>query len=86
MLYFWVRSWGSSVSVASDYGLDDRATGVQPLVEAKDFSCSLCVQTGSEAHPASCTVGTRGPFPGGKARPGRDADHSPSSSAEFKNE
>jgi hypothetical protein len=22
-------------------------------------------------------MGTRGPFPGGKARPGRDADHSP---------
>jgi hypothetical protein len=26
-----------------------------------------------------------GPFPGGKARPGRDADHSPPSSAEVKN-
>jgi hypothetical protein len=36
-----------------------------------------CVQTGSEAHPASCTMGTGGPFPGDKARPGRDADHSP---------
>jgi hypothetical protein len=40
------------------------------------LSCSLCVQTGSGAHPASCTMGTGGPFPGGKARPGRDADHS----------
>jgi len=46
-------------------------------VGAKDFSCILCVQTGSGAHPASCTMGTGGPFPGGKARPGRDADHSP---------
>jgi hypothetical protein len=27
-----------------------------------------------------------GPFPGAKARPGRDADHSPPSSAEVKNE
>jgi hypothetical protein len=27
-----------------------------------------------------------GPFPGGKARPGHDADHSPPSSAEAKNE
>jgi hypothetical protein len=27
-----------------------------------------------------------GPFPGGKARPGRDADHSPPSSAEVVNE
>jgi hypothetical protein len=31
---------------------------------------SLCVQTGSGAHPASCTMGTGGPFPGAKARPG----------------
>jgi hypothetical protein len=37
---------------------------------ARDFSCNLCVQTGSGAHPASCTKGTGGPFPGGKARPG----------------
>jgi hypothetical protein len=27
-----------------------------------------------------------GPFPGGKARPGRDANHSPPSSAEVENE
>jgi hypothetical protein len=32
----------------------------------KDFPSSLCVQTGSGAHPASCTMGTRGPFPGAK--------------------
>jgi hypothetical protein len=31
-------------------------------------------------------MGTGGPFPGDKARPGRDADHSPPSSAEVKNE
>jgi len=31
-------------------------------------------------------MGTGGPFPGGKARPGRDVDHSPPSSAEVKNE
>jgi hypothetical protein len=31
-------------------------------------------------------MGTGGPFPGGKARPGRDADHSPTSSAEVKYE
>jgi hypothetical protein len=53
---------------------------------AKDFSSSLCVQTGSGAHPASCTMGTGGPFPGGKARPRRDADHSPLFSAEVVNE
>jgi hypothetical protein len=46
----------------------------------------LCVQTGSGAHPASCTMGTGGPFPEGKARPGRDADHSPPSTSEVVNE
>jgi hypothetical protein len=49
--------------------------GVRSPVRAKDFSSSLYVQTGSGAHPASCTMGTGGPFPEGKARPGRDADH-----------
>jgi hypothetical protein len=33
----------------SDYGLDDRAIGVRSPAEAKDFSSSLCVQTGSES-------------------------------------
>jgi hypothetical protein len=57
--------------------LDDRAIGVRSPAGSKDFSSSLCVQTGSGAHPVSCPTGTGGPFPGGKARPGRDADHSP---------
>jgi hypothetical protein len=74
----------SSVSIASGYGLDDREIEVRSPAEAKDLSCSLCVHTGSGAHPASCTMGTGGPFPGAKARPGRDADHSPPSSAKIK--
>jgi hypothetical protein len=37
---------------------------------------SLCVLTGSGAHPAFYTIGSGGPFPWAKARPGRDADHS----------
>jgi hypothetical protein len=37
-----------------------------PRQRPKDFSSSLCVQTGSGAHPASCTMGTGGPFPGAK--------------------
>ena len=41
---------------------------------------STPVQTGPGAHPASCTMDT-GSFPRGKERPGRDADHSPPSSA-----
>jgi hypothetical protein len=67
----------SSGSIMSDYGLDGRAIEVRFAAEAKDFSSNLCVQTSSEAHPASCTVGTGGPFPGAKARTGHDADHSP---------
>jgi hypothetical protein len=61
-----IRSRDSSGSIVSDYGLDDRAIGVRYPAGVKDFSCSLCVQTGSGAHPASCTMGTGGPFPGGK--------------------
>jgi hypothetical protein len=57
-----------------------------PRQRIKDFSSSLCVQTGSGAHPASCSVGTGGPFYGAKARPGHDADHSPLPSAEVEDE
>jgi hypothetical protein len=76
----------SSGSIVSDYGLDDRAIRVRSPAGAKDFSSILCVQTGSGAHPASCPMGTGGPFPGGKAQLGRDADHSPPSSVEVENE
>jgi hypothetical protein len=70
----------------SGYGLDDQAIEVRSPAEAKELSSSLCVQTGSETHPASCTMGTEGPVPGAKAQPGHDADHSPPSSTEVKNE
>jgi hypothetical protein len=65
----------------SSYRLDDRAIEVRSPAEIKDFSSSFCVQTGCGAHPASCTMG-----PGGRGRPGRDADPSPPSSAEVENE
>jgi hypothetical protein len=66
------RKWSrvSSGSIVSDYGLDGRAIGVRFPVGAKDFSCSLCVQTDSGAHPASYPMGTGGPFPGGKSAAG----------------
>jgi hypothetical protein len=57
-----------------------------PGQRRKNFSSNLCVHTSSEAYPASCIVGTRVPFPGTKAQPGRDADHSPPYSAEVENE
>jgi hypothetical protein len=75
---------GSSVSIVSVCGLDDRA--FDPEQRRESLSSSLCLQIGSGAHPASCTMGTGGLFPGAKTRPGRDADHSPPSSAEVENE
>jgi hypothetical protein len=71
------KSRGSSGSIVSDYGLDDRAIEIRSPTGAEDFSSSPYVQTGSGAHPASYPMGTGGSFPGGKARPGRDADRSP---------
>jgi hypothetical protein len=59
---------------------------VRSPARTTDFSSSLCVQTSSGDHPASCPMDTGGPFPGGKARPRRDTDHSPPSSAEVVNE
>jgi hypothetical protein len=64
----------------------DRAIGVRSPAGAKDFSSNPSVQTGSRAHPASCTMGTGCSFPRAKARPGRDADDSPPCSAEVENE
>jgi hypothetical protein len=39
-------------------------TGIWTCKNERIFSSSLCVQTGSGAHPGSCTMGTGGPFPG----------------------
>jgi hypothetical protein len=73
------RGPGSSVGIATGYGLD--GPGIESRWGARFFAH---VQTGPEAHPASYTMGT-GSFPGVK-RPGRGADHPPPSSAEVKKE
>jgi hypothetical protein len=57
----------STVGIALDYGLDDRGSGVRFLAGAGNFSLHHRLQNGSGAHPASCPIGTRGSFPGGKA-------------------
>jgi len=44
---------GSSVDIATDYGLD--GPGIESRWEARFFAP---VQTGPGAHPASCTMGT----------------------------
>jgi hypothetical protein len=67
----------SSVGVATGYGLDGQGS----ILDGKIFSRLHSVQTGSEAHPASCPIGTGDDFPVGKAA-GREADQSPPSSAE----
>jgi hypothetical protein len=56
---------GTSIIIVSDYGLDNRAIGVRFPGEAEVISSSLCVQTGSGAHPTSYPLGTWGPFLGG---------------------
>jgi hypothetical protein len=66
VLIFYSGSRVSSGSIVSDYGLDDRAIEVPSPAGATDFSSSLCVQTGSGAHPASCTMGTGVLSPGVK--------------------
>jgi hypothetical protein len=58
------RNRGSSVSIVSDYGMNDRTIGVRSPTGANNFSSILRVQTGSEAHSAFCTMGTGEPYPG----------------------
>jgi hypothetical protein len=73
----------SSVGIATGYGLDDQGgAGVRVPVGEK-FSLLHIVQTGSGVHPTSYKMGTVGTFPGLK-RQGREADHSPPTSAEVK--
>jgi hypothetical protein len=61
----------------SECMITDRTIAVRSLAEAMNFSSSLFVQTTPKANPTSYPMGTRDPFLGNKARPGREADHSP---------
>jgi hypothetical protein len=61
-----------------------RSTPVAKFRLSYKYSFFAHVQTGPEAHPASCTMGT-GSFQWVK-RPGRGADHPPPSSAKVKKE
>jgi hypothetical protein len=70
-----------SIIVLQEYSVWLRAgwSGFNPRQGQRIF---LLAQTDSGAHPASYPMGTER----GKERPGRDADHSPPSSAEVKYE
>jgi predicted lipoprotein with Yx(FWY)xxD motif len=70
--------------IAIGYGLDGRKIGVRVLI-GQEFSPLHVAQTDSEAHAASYPMCTGGRFPRGAKRTGREADHSPLTSAEFKN-
>jgi hypothetical protein len=73
----------SSVSIVPDYGLD----GVRSSAGAKDFFSLSSVSRpalGPTQPPVQWVPGVLSP--GVKARPGRDAEHSPPSSAEVVNE
>jgi hypothetical protein len=60
--------------------------GVRSPTREEDFSSSPRVQTDSGPTQPLAQWVPGGPFPGGKARPGHDTDHSPPSSAKVKNE
>jgi hypothetical protein len=62
------------------------AIEIRSPAEAKSFSYSVCVQTGSGAHRVSCTMDTVGPYPVAKARPGREANQSLQSISEAESE
>jgi hypothetical protein len=80
---FLVESRDSSVGIALGHGMDDRGSRVRFQTGAGNFSFHHRIQTGFGAHSASYLMATRGSFLGVK-RPGREADHSPPSSAEVK--
>jgi hypothetical protein len=65
---------GSSVNIATGYGLDGTEIESRRGRGAKFFAH---VQNDPGAHPASCIIGTGSIL--GVKRPGRDADHTPPS-------
>jgi hypothetical protein len=71
------------VGIALGYGLDDRGSRVRFPAGTENFSLHHRVQNGSGAHPASNPMDT-GPLSLGVKQPRREANHSPTSSAEVK--
>jgi hypothetical protein len=69
--------------MVTGYELYDQMIGVQFPAGARNFSLQHHVQTASGAHPASYPMGTRALSLGVKWS-GCEAEHSPPSSAKFK--
>jgi hypothetical protein len=63
---FWNEYFPQYLFSKAAWLFTDYAVGVQ-FRSVQDFSLRNNVQTGSEAHPTSCPMGTGGHFPRGKA-------------------
>jgi hypothetical protein len=70
----------------SDYGLDDQTIEVRSPEEAERIFPLASVSIPALGPTQPPVQWVPGSFPGDKARPGRDADYSPPSSAEVVNE
>jgi hypothetical protein len=75
------RSWGRSVSIVSDYRLDDRAS-----ITGRDEGFFPLASVSRPAPKPTQPPIQWGPFPGANAQQGCDADHPRPSNAEVKNE
>jgi len=73
-IYIFISGPGSSVGIATDYGLD--GPGSNPVGDEIFRTCP-----DRPWGPPSLLYNGYRLFPGGKVRPGRAADHSPLSSA-----
>jgi hypothetical protein len=75
-------NWDSSVSIVTDYGLDDQGVSVRVPVRSRIFYSPRRPDR-LRGPPYLLSNGYRGLFPGVK-QTGSQADHSPSTSAEVK--
>jgi hypothetical protein len=83
LYYERIRSRDSAVGIATGYGLDNRGVGVRVTVGSRIFS-SPCRPDRLWGPPNLLSNGYRGALSPGVKRAGREADHSPPTSAEFK--
>jgi hypothetical protein len=76
LFHYFYKSRDSSVGIALDYRLDDRCSRVRFPAGAGNFSFPHRVQPPIQWVPGALSLGLK--------RPGREADHSPPSSAKVK--
>jgi hypothetical protein len=77
---------GSSVSIESGCRLEDQVIKVRSPAEAKGFFLQSLCPDRLWGSPSLLYSWYGGPFPGAKAQPGCDTDHSPPSSSKVENE